>query len=80
MKKFLEKEWVIYVFYVVLAIIGIWFLTKLWIPDGFIIAGHDSGLALDAVSFLKTRFFAWDDRIGFGTDNSAHFGSIVLHS
>lgn len=42
------------------------------------IAGHDSGLALNALDFLKTRTFAWDIQ-GFGRDNSPHFGSIILH-
>jgi len=80
MKKFLNRDWVIYVFYVAVALTGIWFLTKAWMPTGYIVAGHDSGLALDTGSFLKTRFFAWDDRINFGTDNSPHFGSIMLHA
>ncbi|MCX6706196.1 MAG: hypothetical protein NTV24_03800, partial [Candidatus Woesebacteria bacterium] len=66
--------------YLVVALVGIYFLTKLWIPSGYIVAGHDSGLALNAGEFLKTRFFAWDDRIDFGSDNSPHFGSIILHS
>lgn len=30
------------------------------------LVGYDSGLALDAGLFLKTRFFAWDDRLDFG--------------
>lgn len=79
MKKLLTKDWCVYLLYIIIALIGIWFLTKLWIPQGYAIAGHDSGLALDAGGFLKTRFFAWDDRIGFGADNSPHFGSVVLH-
>lgn len=80
MKKLLNKDWVIYVFYVLTVLVGIWFLTKTWMPSGYIVAGHDSGLALNAGDFLKTRFFAWDDRIDFGADNSPHFGSIMLHS
>ncbi|QQG42254.1 MAG: hypothetical protein HYV90_02970 [Candidatus Woesebacteria bacterium] len=79
MKKLLNKDWIIYVLYVVVALVGIWFLTKTWMPAGYVVAGHDSGLALNAESFLKTRFFAWDDRIDFGADNSPHFGSIMLH-
>src|SRR3989339_2205251 len=80
MKNLFNKELVHYLVYVAVALIGIWFLTKMWVPSGYVVAGHDSGLALDAKSFLKTRFFAWDDRIDFGVDNSPHFGSVMLHS
>lgn len=74
------KNWFWYVSYLTIALIGIWLLTKLWIPEGFVVAGHDSGLAINTSEFLKTRFFAWDDRIDFGSDNSPHFGSIIMHS
>src|SRR3990167_4193903 len=74
-----KKEWIWYCLYLIIALIGIWFLTKLWIPEGYVIAGHDSGLAINSREFLKTRFFAWDDRIGLGSDNSPHFGSIIMH-
>ncbi len=80
MKNFLKKDWFWHLVYLLIALVGIWFLTKLWIPVGYVIAGHDSGLALNTSSFLKTRFFAWDERISFGVDNSPHFGSIILHS
>ena len=43
------------------------------------VAGHDSGLAINTKEFLQSRFFAWDPQ-GFGRDNSTHFGSIILHS
>lgn len=80
MKNILKKNWIWYGAYLIISIIGIWFLTKLWIPKDFIIAGHDSGLAINSGEFLKTRFYAWDDRIDFGSDNSPHFGSIIMHS
>ena len=79
MKRILNSDWFFYLGYLIIALIVVWFLTKLWIPEGFIIAGHDSGLALNTEEFLRTRFFAWDDRIGFGSDNSPHFGSIIMH-
>lgn len=65
--------------YLFVSLVSLWLLTKSWLPPGFALAGHDSGLALDAKEFLLTRFYAWDQQ-GFGLDNSAHFGSIVLHS
>lgn len=64
--------------YLVVALVGIYFLTKLWLPSGYIVAGHDSGLAINTSNFVKTRFFAWDVQ-GFGKDNSAHFGSLTIH-
>ena len=64
--------------YLAVALVGIYFLTKLWLPSGYIVAGHDSGLAVNAFDFVKTRFFAWDVQ-GFGRDNSAHFGSLTIH-
>jgi len=64
--------------YLILALFGIFFLVKSWLPEGFVVAGHDSGLAIDALGLLKTRFFAWDIQ-GFGRDNSTHFGSVFLH-
>jgi len=64
--------------YLAVALVGIYFLTKLWLPSGYIVAGHDSGLAINASNFVKTRFFAWDVQ-GFGKDNSMHFGSLAIH-
>ncbi len=64
--------------YLIIAVIGIWFLSTSWLPRGFTLAGHDSGLALNISDFFKSRLFAWSDQ-GFGQDNSPHFGSIVTH-
>ncbi len=80
MRNLLNKGWFWYFTYLFIALVGIWLLAKFWVPAGYAIAGHDSGLALNTGSFLKTRFFAWDDRINFGMDNSPHFGSVILHS
>src|SRR3990167_5673801 len=61
------------------SLLAIWLLTKQWLPEGYMVAGHDSGLAINTKEFLQSRFFAWDPQ-GFGRDNSTHFGSIILHS
>lgn len=74
------KSKIISVLFLILALASIWTLVKLWIPSGYTVAGHDSGLALNAKDFLLTRLNAWDDRINFGVDNSPHFGSLVMHS
>lgn len=54
-------------------------LSIIWLPPGYTLVGHDSGLPLDSKEFLKSRLFAWDDRVGFGVDNSANFGSLTIH-
>lgn len=66
--------------YLVIAILLLFAFTRYLLPEGFIIAGHDSGLALDSKAFLETRFYAWDERINFGEDNSLLFGSLTLHA
>lgn len=78
MKRFFDKELVIYLLFVALALVGIWFLTKMWIPSGYAVAGHDSGLAVNALDFFKSRLYAWDPQ-GFGIDNSGYFGSLIMH-
>lgn len=67
---------VVYVFFV---LVGILTLSYNWLPPGFAIVGHDSGLPLDAKEFLSTRLYAWDDRLDFGVDNSPNFGSLTIH-
>lgn len=74
------KSKVINIVYLLLALVSIWFLVRSWMPSGYALAGHDSGLALNSKNFLLTRLNAWDNRINFGMDNSPHFGSLVLHS
>jgi len=65
--------------YAFFALLGILALSYYWLPPGFAIVGHDSGLPLDAKTFLQTRLYAWDDRIDFGLDNSVNFGSFTFH-
>ncbi len=78
MKKFLNNDWTVYSVFLAVVMVGIWLLTKLWIPGGFAIAGHDSGLAVNAADFFKSRLFAWGPQ-GFGIDNSGYFGSLIMH-
>lgn len=49
------------------------------LPPEYSLAGHDSGLPLNAKNFFISRLYAWDDRIGLGQDNSHLFGSLTLH-
>lgn len=66
--------------YLVISLLLLLAFTKYLLPGDFIIAGHDSGLALDSRVFLETRFYAWDERINFGEDNSLLFGSLTIHA
>lgn len=74
-----NKFLILAVLYVFLALVGLFILTLVWLPPGYTLAGHDSGLPLDSGEFLKSRLYAWDDRLGFGLDNSANLGSITIH-
>lgn len=65
--------------FVLMILLGIFLLTKSWLPHGTYIAGHDSGLAINTEDFLKTRLYSWSVQ-NFGQDNSPHFGSIIIHS
>lgn len=77
--KFGDESFLLSIIYVVSVLVGLYLLTYIWLPTGYTLAGHDSGLPLDAKQFLSTRLYAWDDRIGFGIDNSVNFGSLTIH-
>lgn len=79
MRLFRNQFTILVLGYLFLFLLGFWFLTKSWLPSGFVLAGHDSGLALDSKQFLESRFLAWDPHINFGQDNALNFGSITLH-
>lgn len=65
--------------YFFIGVTGLFLFSRFFLPDGYTLAGHDSGLPIDAKMFFESRFFAWDDRLGFGVDNSYLFGSLTLH-
>lgn len=77
--KFGNKFLLSGVLYVIVALVLLLILAYRWIPPGYAVVGHDSGLPLDAQEFLKTRFYAWDGRLDFGLDNSVNFGSLTIH-
>jgi len=70
---------IVYLSYLIVCLALLWIMTGIWLPEGYAITGHDSGLAVDAKEFLNSRLFAWDSRQNFGADNSQHFGSITIH-
>ncbi len=73
------KTKLLYFGYLVIILLGVWYLSGLWLPAGYTLGGHDSGLALNAKDFLFSRLYAWRPQ-GFGQDNSPHFGSLIIHS
>ncbi len=80
MLKAVKNKFLLLVYiYLFIGLVSIFLLARFFLPPGFILAGHDSGLPLDSEMFFKSRFFAWDDRLGFGVDNSYLFGSLTLH-
>ncbi len=75
----LKKSKIQVVIYLLVFLVSLLLLTRFWLPRGFTLAGHDSGLPLDSASFLISRLYAWNPNIGFGMDNSHLFGSLSLH-
>lgn len=65
--------------YSMAGLVAIFILARFWLPSGYTLVGHDSGLPLDSKVFLESRLFAWNQNIGFGVDNSYLFGSLPLH-
>lgn len=80
MKRFTKRFRSAYLVYVLLGTLVLLLLSFVWVPKDSVIAGHDSGLPLNSLDFLKSRFYAWDNRTSFGVDNSPLFGSLTLHS
>lgn len=52
----------------------------LWLKEGNIILGHDSGFRLDPLTHLSNLFFSWDQSSNFGTDWSWFKGFIVTQA
>lgn len=64
-------------------IIFLFFLSLtpfLWLGDGQIIFGHDSGFRLDPVTHLINLFYSWDPSSNFGADWSWFKGFIVTQA
>lgn len=68
-----------FVLYFLTIFVLIFLFSRSVLPSNYVLTGHDSGLPIDAKEFLNTRFFAWDERLNFGRDNSHLFGSIPIH-
>lgn len=64
----------------ILIILILGLLPLLWLKDGTVILGHDSGLPLDPIAHFVDRFYVWSQRFGIGTDQSyALLGAFFIH-
>ncbi len=78
-KKIKEKIKSLDSLFLIVSILLLLLFSLYLLPPGYSLAGHDSGLPLNAKNFFISRLYAWDDRIGLGQDNSYLFGSLTLH-
>lgn len=49
----------------------------LWLRHGEVILGHDSGMRLDPMEYLKTLWYSWDPRVNFGFSVSHSKGFLI---
>lgn len=70
MKKFLTIIEVCVVFLLSLTPI-------VWLRNGYVILGHDSGFRIDPFSYLVRVWSTWDAFAGFGTDLSNYKGFLI---
>lgn len=54
-------------------------IPLLWLKDNQILLGYDNVYPLNAIDFLKDRFFSWTQTQGFGFDQSGQQGTLVIH-
>ena len=53
------------------------FPPLLWIANGYVLLGHDSGFRLDYLSQLPNLFYSWDPKINYGVDWSMFKGFLI---
>lgn len=70
-KKFISHYWEVFI---------IFFLSLtplLWLRQGEVILGHDSGFRLDPFRYLQTLWYSWDHSGGFGVDLIGYKGFLI---
>jgi|GEM_PF-2491852 len=55
-------------------------IPLLWIPNGQILTGHDSGYPINVIEAYKNRFFTWNSQDSFGLDNTTSISVIPILS
>lgn len=80
MQKIFRNKSLLFTFiYIILGCIALIAFSRIMLPTGYTLGGHDSGLPFNSKDFFVSRLFAWNPNIGFGVDNSYLFGSLTLH-
>lgn len=64
-------------FFEILFIFLISLTPFLWLNNGYVILGHDSGFRLDQLQYWKNLLYSWNPISNFGTDWSLFKGFIV---
>lgn len=77
MKEFLVKK--IKLFEVLLLFL-LALTPLLWLNDGQIVLGHDSGFRLDPVQYLINLFYSWDPSSNFGQESVLYKGFMMAQA
>jgi len=64
--------------FVIIAVISC--IPLLWLPDGKILTGHDSGYPINVLEAFKNRFYTWNSQDSFGLDNTTSISVIPILS
>lgn len=64
----------------ILALFVLALTPLLWLPQGYILTGHDSGYPVNVLESYKNRFFSWNSAENFGIDTTTNLSTIVVMS
>lgn len=64
--------------FLVIAVLSL--IPLLWIPDGQILTGHDSGYPINVLEAYKNRFYTWNSQDSMGVDNENSISVIPILS
>ena len=72
-RRFLQDRWVD-----VFIMLAISLIPLLWLPQGYILTGHDSGYPINVLEAYKNRFFTWNSQDSFGLDNTTSISVVPV--
>src|SRR3989338_5910454 len=67
------------IFLDILVLLVISCIPLLWFQDKTVMVGHDNVYPLRPIEMLADRLYTWSENHGFGYDQSAGMGSIMIH-
>lgn len=53
-------------------------IPLLWLPQGYILTGHDSGYPINVLEAYKNRLFTWNSQDSFGLDNTTSISVVPV--